>query len=361
MEPWDGPASIAFTDGSMIGAVLDRNGLRPSRANVTKDDLVIMASEVGVLDIPPEDVLVKERLHPGKIFLVDTTKGRIVDDEEIKGELAAQHPYAEWLKQHIVGHQRSAAGARGTARAPDRVQPPAGVRLHAGGPAVLIAPMAANGEEPLGSMGTDSALAVLSQPPAGCSRLFQAALCAGHEPAARRHPRGAGHRHGVDDRPERNLLKPEPESCLQITIKPPIIHNEHLAKLRHLPPSSPFRSTTLSMLFDPEFDPEKAPDMGGAGLEKAMADLCRRASEAVAAGFNILILSDRGVGPKMAPIPSLLATGGRAPSSGARRHAHRCALVVESGDAREVHHVSLLLGYGAGVVNPYVAFETSTT
>ena len=135
MEPWDGPASIAFTDGTMIGAVLDRNGLRPSRYYVTKDDLVIMASEVGVLDIPPQDVLVKERLHPGKIFLVDTAKGRIVDDEEIKGELAAQHPYGEWLKAAHRRHRRSAAGARGAAGARDRVQPSAGVRLHAGRPA----------------------------------------------------------------------------------------------------------------------------------------------------------------------------------------------------------------------------------
>ena len=150
--------------------------------------------------------------------------------------------------------------------------------------------------------------------------------------------------------PERNLLKAEPESCRQIKIKYPIIHNEHVAKLRHLPPNIPFRSTTLSMLFDPEND--------GPALEKAMDDLCRRASEAVAAGFDILILSDRGVSPRLAPIPSLLATAGvhhHLVREGTRT---RCALVVESGDAREVHHVSLLLGYGAGVVNPYVAFET---
>src|SRR5262245_17149851 len=150
--------------------------------------------------------------------------------------------------------------------------------------------------------------------------------------------------------PERNLLLPEPASCRQIKIKYPIIHNEHVAKLRHLPPDAPFRSTTLSMLFDA--------DGGGAGLEKAMDDLCRRASEAVAAGFDILILSDRGVGPRLAPIPSLLATAGvhhHLVREGTRT---RCALVIESGDAREVHHVSLLLGYGAGVVNPYVAFET---
>src|SRR5688572_19904493 len=358
MEPWDGPASIAFTDGSMIGAVLDRNGLRPSRYYVTKDDLVIMASEVGVLDIPPEDVLVKERLHPGKIFLVDTTKGRIVDDEEIKGELAAQHPYAEWLKQHIVD-----INDLPPARAEQPEHQTVFNRQQAFGYTqedlrVLIAPMAANGEEPLGSMGTDSALAVLSNRPRVLYDYFKQLFAQVTNP-----PLDAIREELVTDMaltigPERNLLKPEPESCRQIKIKYPIIHNEHEAKLRHLPPSSPFRSTTLSMLFDPEFDPERAPDMGGAGLEKAMAELCRRASEAVAAGFNILILSDRGVGPKMAPIPSLLATAGvhhHLVREGTRT---RCALVVESGDAREVHHVSLLLGFGAGVVNPYVAFET---
>ncbi len=358
MEPWDGPASIAFTDGSMIGAVLDRNGLRPSRYYVTKDDLVIMASEVGVLDIPPEDILVKERLHPGKIFLVDTAKGRIVDDEEIKGELAAQHPYGDWLKQHIVDINDLPA-----ARAEQPEHETVFKRQQAFGYTqedlrVLIAPMAMNGEEPIGSMGTDSALAVLSDRPRLLYEYFKQLFAQVTNP-----PLDAIREELVTDMastigPERNLLKPEPESCLQITIKYPIIHNEHLAKLRHLPPSSPFRSTTLSMLFDPEFDPEKAPDMGGAGLEKAMADLCRRANEAVAAGFNILILSDRGVGPKMAPIPSLLATAGvhhHLVREGTRT---RCALVVESGDAREVHHVSLLLGYGAGVVNPYVGFET---
>src|SRR5687767_9519996 len=317
-----------------------------------------MASEVGVLDIPPGDVLVKERLHPGKIFLVDTTKGRIVDDEEIKGELAAQHPYAEWLKQHIVD-----INDLPRARAEQPEHQTVFNRQQAFGYTqedlrVLISPMATNGEEPIGSMGTDSSLAVLSNRPRVLYDYFKQLFAQVTNP-----PLDAIREELVTDMastigPERNLLKPEPESCLQITIKYPIIHNEHVAKLRHLPPSSPFRSTTLSMLFDPEFDPEKAPDMGGAGLEKAMADLCRRASDAVAAGFNILILSDRGVGPKMAPIPSLLATAGvhhHLVREGTRT---RCALVVESGDAREVHHVSLLLGFGAGVVNPYVAFET---
>ena len=350
MEPWDGPASIAFTDGTVIGAVLDRNGLRPSRYCVTKDDLVIMASEVGVLDIPPENVFVKERLHPGRIFLVDTSKGRIVDDEEIKRELAAQHPYRAWLDANVVDIDDL---PKARAAQPDHAD--VLKRQQAFGYTqedlrLLLAPMALQGEEPIGSMGTDTALAVLSDRPRLLFDYFKQLFAQVTNP-----PLDAIREELVTDMgstigPERNLLKPEPESCRQIRIKYPIIHNEHVAKVRHLPPDSPFRSTTLSLLFDPS--------QGGTGLERAMADLCRHASEAVAAGYDILILSDRGVGPKQAPIPSLLATAGvhhHLVREGTRT---RCALVVECGDAREVHHVSLLLGYGAGVVNPYLAFET---
>jgi glutamate synthase (ferredoxin) len=350
MEPWDGPASIAFTDGTVIGAVLDRNGLRPSRYYVTKDDFVIMASEVGVLDVPAEKILVKGRLNPGKIFLVDTAKGRIVDDEEIKRELAQQHPYREWLDANLVDIDSLPAGP---------VEQPEHETVFRRQQAFgytqedlrwLIAPMAMNGEEPVGSMGTDTALAVLSDKPRLLYEYFKQLFAQVTNP-----PLDAIREELVTDMgstigPERNLLVPEPQSCRQIKIKYPIIHNEHVAKLRHLPPDSPFRSTTLSMLYDPDTD--------GPGLEKAMNELCRRASEAVAAGFDILILSDRGVGPRMAPIPSLLATAGvhhHLVREGTRT---RCALVVESGDAREVHHAALLLGYGAGVVNPYVAFET---
>ncbi|HLG57335.1 MAG TPA: glutamate synthase large subunit [Vicinamibacterales bacterium] len=350
MEPWDGPASIAFTDGRLIGAVLDRNGLRPSRYYVTKDDLVIMASEVGVLDVQPQDVLVKERLHPGKIFLVDTVQGRIIDDEEIKRELAAQHPYREWLDAHLIDINDLPA-----ARAELAEHETVFKRQQAFGYTqedlrLLIAPMAMAGEEPVGSMGTDTSLAVLSDKPRLLYEYFKQLFAQVTNP-----PLDAIREELVTDMgstigPERNLLEAEPESCRQIAIKYPIIHNEQVAKLRHLPPNTPFRSTTLSMLFDPEND--------GEALEQAMDDLCRRASEAVAAGFDILILSDRGVSATMAPIPSLLATAGvhhHLVREGTRT---RCALVVESGDAREVHHVSLLLGYGAGVVNPYVAFET---
>ena len=350
MEPWDGPASVAFTDGTVIGAVLDRNGLRPSRYYVTKDDLVVMASEVGVLDIPPEDVLVKERLHPGRIFLVDTAQGRIIDDEEIKRELAAEHPYADWLSQHLVDIDDLPAAR---AERPDhdtvfRRQQAFGytqedLRL-------LLAPMADRGEEPLGSMGSDTSLAVLSDRPRLLFDYFKQLFAQVTNPPLDAIREELVTSMGSTIGPERNLLAPEPESCRQIRIQYPIIHNDQVAKLRHLPTGSAFRSTTLQLLFDPE--------SGGAGLEQALTDLCRQASEAVAAGYDILILSDRGVGPRQAPIPSLLATAGvhhHLVREGTRT---RCALVVEAGDAREVHHVSLLLGYGAGVVNPYVAFET---
>jgi glutamate synthase (ferredoxin) len=350
MEPWDGPASIAFTDGTMIGAVLDRNGLRPSRYYVTKDDLVIMASEVGVLDVPPENVLVKGRLQPGRIFLVDTAKQRIVDDNEIKQELAAQHPYREWLDQHLIDIDDLPA-----ARAVEPDHETVLKRQLAFGYTqedlrVLIGPMATAGEEPVGSMGTDTSLAVLSERPRVLFDYFKQLFAQVTNP-----PLDAIREELVTSMastigPERNLLNPEPRSCEQITIKYPIIHNEHVAKLRHLAPDSPYRSTTLAMLFDPE--------KAGSGLEQAMDELCQQASEAVAGGYNILILSDRGHGPRRAPIPSLMATAGvhhHLVREGTRT---RCALVVECGEAREVHHVSLLLGYGAGVVNPYLAFET---
>ena len=355
MEPWDGPASIAFTDGSMIGAVLDRNGLRPSRYYVTKDDLVIMASEVGVIDVAPENVLMKGRLTPGKIFLVDTVKGRIVGDDEIKSELAAQHPYREWLDRHLIDIDDLPA-----ARAEKPEHETVLRRQQAFGYTqedlrLLIAPMADKGEEPLGSMGTDTSLAVLSEKPRLLYEYFKQLFAQVTNP-----PLDAIREELVTDMgstigPERNLLVAEPESCRQIKLKYPIIHNEHVAKLRHLPPDSPFRSTMLSMLFEVSHD---GVSQEGAAMEHALEDLCRRASDAVTAGFNILILSDRGIGPSKAAIPSLLATAGvhhHLVREGTRT---QCALVVESGDAREVHHVALLLGYGAGVVNPYVAFES---
>ena len=350
MEPWDGPASIAFTDGTVVGAVLDRNGLRPSRYYVTKDDLVVMASEVGVLDVPPENVLVKERLHPGRIFLVDTAQGRIIDDEEIKSGLAAEHPYQAWLDAEVV-HLDDLPPAPG-APAADRES--LRRRQRAFGYTeedlrILLGPMAAQGVEPVGSMGTDTALAVLSDRPRLLYDYFKQLFAQVTNP-----PLDAIREELVTDMSstlgaERNLLKPEPASCHQIRIEYPILDNDETARIRHNPDPA-LRATTLSTLFDPQ--------EGSGAIAKAMDELCRRASAAVAEGHALLVLSDRGVDAGHAPIPALLATAGvhhHLVREGTRT---RCALIVESGEPREPHHMSLLLGYGAGAVNPYVAFET---
>ena len=350
MEPWDGPASIAFTDGTLIGAVLDRNGLRPSRYTVTTDNLVIMASEVGVLDIPPERVVTKDRLRPGKMLLVDTAKGRIVGDEELKRGLAEAQPYGAWLREHLVDIEQL---PRARAERPDH-QTVLKRQLAFGYTQedlrLLLTPMAMRGEEPIGSMGTDTALAVLSDHPRLLYDYFAQLFAQVTNPPLDAIREEIITSMGSTIGPESNLLDADPKACRQIKIEYPILHNDQVAKLRHLPPGSPFRSTTLPLLYNP--------DEGGPGLERAMAELCRKASQAVAAGHGILILSDRGVDTAQAPIPSLLATAGvhhHLVREGART---KCGLLVESGDAREVHHVALLMGYGAGAVNPYLAFES---
>jgi glutamate synthase (ferredoxin) len=350
MEPWDGPASLAFTDGTVIGAVLDRNGLRPSRYYVTRDDLVVMASEVGVLDIPPADVVVKERLHPGRIFLVDTAQGRIISDEEIKRELAREYPYAEWLQEHLIPIEEVAAAPY--LPAPDhatvlRRQQAFGYTQE--DIEIILRPMALGAEEPIGSMGTDTPLAVLSQRPRLLYDYFKQLFAQVTNP-----PLDAIREELVTSMestigPERNLLVPEPESCRQIVIKYPIIDNESVARVRHTTVPG-FRSVTLPMLYSSA--------EGGAGLERALDALKRQAREAVADGHTVLILSDRGVSRELAPIPSLLATAGVHHHLVREGMRTRCALVVETGDAREVHHMALLIGYGAGAVNPYLAFET---
>jgi glutamate synthase (ferredoxin) len=350
MEPWDGPASIAFTDGSVIGAVLDRNGLRPSRYCVTKDDLVVMASETGVLDIAPENVLLKERLHPGKIFLVDTTQGRIVDDEEVKETLAQAHPYAEWLAENLLHIEDLPDAPEVPLPSPRTVRQRQQVFGYTEEDLkILVGPMAARGEEPIGSMGSDAAIAVLSDRPRLLYDYFTQLFAQVTNP-----PLDAIREKLVTSMestigPEGNLLDPRPESCRQITVTYPIIDNDQLAKLRHIGVRG-FQSQTLPMLFDPAQD--------GPGLERAMDALCAEAEAAVRAGINILILSDRGMSDTAAPIPSLLATSGVHHHLVRKGLRTRCGLIIESGDAREVHHVALLMGYGAGAVNPYLAFET---
>jgi glutamate synthase (ferredoxin) len=349
MEPWDGPASIAFTDGTVIGAVLDRNGLRPSRYYVTTDGLVVMASEVGVLDIPAEQIALKERLHPGKIFLVDTAQGRIIDDEEIKTALAAQHPYATWLRDNVVR----------LAHLPDQPLPPVGhdtvlARQIAFGYThedlrLVLGPMAKNGEEPIGSMGTDTALAVLSNRPRPLYDYFKQLFAQVTNPPLDQIREELVTSMESTVGPERNLLRAEPESCRQIVIPDPVLSNEEVAKLRHVSHQW-FRAVTLPMLY-PVAE-------GAEGLARAIEALRARASEAIAGDHNIVILSDRGITREQAAIPSLLATAAVHHHLVARGERTRCGLVVETGDAREVHHMCLLIGYGAGAVNPWVAFET---
>src|SRR5213594_2591486 len=349
MEPWDGPASIAFTDGTVIGAVLDRNGLRPSRYYVTKDDMVIMASEVGVLDIPAEKILVKERLHPGRIFLVDTAQGRIIDDEEIKAQLAAEHPYADWLRDNLVHLEELPAHP---VSAPDRAT--VLTRQIAFGYThedlrILLLPMAKNGEEPVGSMGTDTALAVLSDRPRPLYDYFKQLFAQVTNPPLDQIREELVTAMESTVGPERNLLSPEPASCRQIVLPDPVLSNAELAKLTHVAGRG-FKSVTLPMLWPVA---ESA-----AGLERALEALQQRASAAIAEGYNVLILSDRGIDRETAAIPSLLATAAVHHHLVRRGERTRCGLVVETGDAREVHQLCLLIGYGAGAVNPWVAFET---
>src|SRR6266545_4459732 len=350
MEPWDGPASIAFTDGTVIGAVLDRNGLRPSRYYVTKDGLVVMASEVGVLDIPADRVLIKERLHPGRIFLVDTAQGRIIDDSELKHTFATQHPYGEWLAAHLKPLEA-------LPEPPDLPEPDHDTvleRQQAFGYThedlrLLLAPMATAGEEPIGSMGTDTSLAVLSDRPRLLYDYFKQLFAQVTNPPLDGIREELVTQIATTIGQEGNLLEPTPEACRQIKLKTPILHNEELARIRHVELPG-FKAKTISMLF-----PVSA---GGAGLAKAVEELCRQASRAVAEGYSYVILSDRGVDPQHAPIPALLAT------SGVHHHLIRegsrvkIGLIIETGEPREVHHMALLLGYGAGAINPYLAFET---
>ena len=350
MEPWDGPASIAFTDGTVIGAVLDRNGLRPSRYYVTKDGLVVMASEVGVLDIPPDRVLIKERLHPGRIFLVDTAQGRIIDDVELKRTYATQHPYGEWLRAYL----KPVESLPEPPSVPEPDHETVLERQLAFGYThedlrILLAPMAVNGEEPVGSMGTDTSLAVLSNRPRLLYDYFKQLFAQVTNPPLDGIREELVTQIATTIGPEGNILEPTPDACRQIKVKTPILHNEELARIRHADLPG-FKAATVSMRF-PAAE-------GAVGLARAMAELCREASQAVADGYTYLILSDRGIDADHAPIPALLATAGVHHHLIREGNRVRVGLIIETGEAREVHHMALLLGYGAGAINPYLAFET---
>ena len=353
MEPWDGPASIAFTDGKQIGAVLDRNGLRPSRYYVTKDGLVIMASEVGVLDIPPENVEIKGRLQPGRMFLVDLEQGRIIDDGELKYQIATEKPYGHWLKKYMLRLEEMPDAPESYPTEFDTlIQRQRAFGYTTEDLRLLMAPMAQTGNEAVGSMGTDTPLAVLSDkpqllynyfkqlfaqvtnPPVDCIReeiIMQMDQCVGGES---------------------NLLEPQAKSARAIKIKSPILTNEQLEKIRQLDGTGPggFKSITLPITFNIR--------QGIRGLELALSFLCMQADEATKDGNSILILSDRGVNRENAAIPALLAMAAvhhHLIRNGKRTHV---GLLIESGEPREVHHFALLIGYGAAAINPYLAFET---
>ena len=350
MEPWDGPASIAFTDGLRVGAVLDRNGLRPSRYYVTKDDLVIMASEVGVLEVEPERVLEKRRLQPGRMFLVDTEQGRIISDEELKQQIATEHVYQDWLDANLVHFEAL----------PDLDDPQPAYdhaaslqRLQAFGYSfedlrINIGPMAVNGIQPVGSMGTDTPLAVLSDKPQLLYNYFKQLFAQVTNPPIDPIREELITSTTLTLGSEGNLVEPRPASCRQLRLPSPILSNGELEKLHRLDQDG-LRVTSLPILFEA--------GSGRAGLEQALEALYKAADEAIADGATILIVSDKGVNREHAPIPALLA------SSGLHHHLIRAGtrtrvgLVLESGEPREVHHFCLLLGYGIQAFNPYMAYE----
>ena len=354
MEPWDGPACVTFTDGHQIGAVLDRNGLRPSRFWITKDGLVVLASEVGVLDIPADQVARKGRLQPGKMFLVDIEQGRIIEDDEIKDSLAQSAPYSEWLhagimklnelppREHIIyPHSSVVRRQRAFGYTEEELR-------------ILITPMAKNGAEPLGSMGTDSPIAALSEKPRLLFDYFSQLFAQVTNPPLDAIREELVTSLGGSVGPEHNLLDPGPASCRQISLAFPVIDNDELAKIIHVNVDGDYPGLSAYVvrgLFQVAG--------GGDALRKRLDEIAIEVSTAIAEGARIIVLSDRDGDAEDAPIPSLLLT------SAVHHHLIRektrttVGLVVEAGDVREVHHVALLIGYGAAAVNPYLAMESA--
>jgi len=350
MEPWDGPASMCFSNGDGVGAVLDRNGLRPSRYVLTKDGLLVMGSEVGTLAIEPADVEEKGRLEPGRMFYADLDEGRIVRDEELKERYIQRQPYKTWVETHQLE-----LGDLGQVEAVHQPNPEIRLSLQQTfgytleDMRFLLAPMAANGKEALGSMGEDAALACLSDKPRLLFSYFKQNFAQVTNPAI----------DSIRERPvmtldstlgeEKNLLDETPEHAQLLRLHRPVLRDAELEAIRQIDKPG-FKAVTLSTLY-------KKAD-GGDGLRAAIDQLCSEAEQAVEGGANILILSDRGVSPELAPIPSLLATGAVHHHLIRKVLRTRCGLIVETGEAREVAHMALLVGYGAGGINPYLAFET---
>ncbi|KUP20607.1 glutamate synthase large subunit [Paenibacillus sp. DMB5] len=350
MEPWDGPAAMGFTDGVQIGAMLDRNGLRPARYYVTKDDMIILSSEAGVLDIPAEDVLYKDRLRPGRMLLVDTKQGRIISDEEVKAQIASEQPYRQWLDEHLIGLDQLPEAPELPNPKHDNVQQ---LQQSFGYTfedlRKVLEPMASTGAEAVGSMGYDAPLAVLSDRPQRLYNYFKQMFAQVTNPPIDAIREELVTSTATTIGPERNLLKPEPESCRQISLESPILSNEDFAKIRHVRRAG-FKSMSIPILFPAE--------LGAEGMRIALERMNEAADRVMAKGHNILILSDRGVDRENAAIPALLAVSSlhhHLIRSGSRT---KVSILLESGEPREVHHYALLLGYGVSAVNPYLAFES---
>jgi glutamate synthase (NADPH/NADH) large chain len=351
MEPWDGPAAMCFTDGVVAGASLDRNGLRPARYYVTKDDQVILASEVGVIDIPPENIAYKGRLKPGRMLLVDTNEGRIISDQEIKQKLASEHPYRDWLNKYQVLLD-DLAKPKDELPQPDH----ATVLQHqqAFGYTyedlnMIVAPMAKDGVEPMGSMGNDAALAVLSDKPKLLYDYFKQLFAQVTNPPIDAIREELVMSTEVMVGAESNILEPTPQSCHQIRLDYPLLTNQDLAKIRHRKIPG-FAVVTIPILFQP--------GSGGAGLELAMDEVFKAADAAIARGFNLVILSDRGVDKDHAPIPALLAVAGTHHHLIRQGTRTQVGLLLESGEPREIHHFAAIIGYGATAINPYLVYES---
>lgn len=359
MEPWDGPAALAVTDGRQVVATLDRNGLRPSRYYVTDDDRVILASEVGVLDIAPEKIIEKGRLEPGRMLVVDVKEGRIIDDEEVKAGLANAHPYQKWLDQHLITldqiepspfdliPRNQAAWSTRVRQGVTQMQLAFGYTFE--DLRILMVPMAEKGVEAIGSMGDDTPLAVLSKQSRLLYDYFKQLFAQVTNPpidAIRESLVTATETYlGADG----NMLRPDPLNAKRIKLDHPILSDEDLGKLRHINFDG-FKSATLPILYNP--------DKGGDGLRRSLVYLCDVADRAVEAGANILILSDRGVDRKSAGIPALLAVSALHHHLIRKGDRTKVSLVLESAEPREVHHFACLLGYGAEAINPYLAFAT---
>jgi glutamate synthase (NADPH) large chain len=354
IEPWDGPAAMAFTDGTSVGAVLDRNGLRPARYYVTLDDTVILASEVGVLDIPADRIVRKERLQPGRMLLIDTKEGRIIDDDEIKEGAARAHPYRKWLDEHMV--RLEDLPATPSHAEPDhetvlRLERAFGYTYE--DQRLVLVPMVRDGVDPIGSMGNDIPLAVLSDKPQLLYNYFKQLFAQVTNPPidAIREEIVIGPETFMGS--EGDLVHPTPEAARQIKLSSPFIDNGELERLRNIALPG-FKAVTIPITYEVG---KKGGVGAGSHLERAMDEVCAKADKAFAEGCNILILSDRGVNKDRAPVPALLAVAGLHHHLIRNETRTRVCLVLESGEPREIHHFSMLIGYGVSAINPYLVFE----